>query len=1066
MEIKNLNDCKIDEELYSRQLYVLGYDGMREMMRKRMLIVGLDGLGQEIAKNVCLAGIKCVDLHDERTVSISDLETGFYLNHDSVGLRMDEAVIGGLRGVNKYVEMNVVKTFLTENTSEIKNNDRVVDHKIAAINNEKRIEEVVAGYELVVFVNQPFELSVRVNNICRARNVKFIIAETRGLFSRVFCDFVEHIVLDVNGEPGARGIMSYIDEMGVATIVEGTSHGLETGDVVMIDELKYEVVVISNLQLRLIGYTSTECRHGVDFEQVKQPVSVKFRSLSECIKDEQNENIVCLDEFERNFAVHRMFNGVYKSDENSRLKNAFEASAGIQISPMCSVVGGFAAQEAIKAMSGKFMPLRQFFYFNVFDLLDLIEEYNSNNSCCNRDSNNSCCNNDSNNSCCNNDSNNSCCNNDSNNSCCNNDNNGNISSYYGHSMTKLFGEKVFERIRKIRVFLVGAGAIGCENIKNFVMCGIGSAGKIHVTDMDLIEKSNLNRQFLFNAADVGTLKSEAVARKAVRMNKEYENRIKSYAFPVGIETENVFSDAFFHEIDIVVNALDNVESREYMDDRCVLHKVPMFDAGTSGTKGHVQCVIPYLTESYRSAQDPPVKDVPTCTIRLFPFTIDHAISWAVELFKKLFSSDITKIKDYLSELGETCNILVKNNEKGGIDKINGKEINNRIIEKANNNENDGSTKIVEDVKDFNDVEENPAELAREAPVTVELCIKKAISLFVNLFSTQIQDFLNSFPADAVNENGIPFWSPPKRIPTPIAFNINDKIHIIFVETCANLYAECFGVRKITHNEVLLYLENILNLCEPSPITFPDNATSIITPRCVEYDKDSWHADFIYAATNIRARNFSIREQTRHYIKGISGKIVPAIATTTAIVSGLTVFEIIKLAIKSENNQMYKRNVNENISHKRISTDNSSESYNADNYKGKFNNYENISYKNSFLNLSIPFLARVDTIPPLIKKYIVKGKEVSYTLWSVIEIPDLTLGEIIDRLSKIWDKNVSALLIGSRFIYWDAQEKYKKNLTAKLSTFIKRTQGQSVQPLNYITEDSDFEAEFVIVNLDK
>lgn len=48
--------------------------------------------------------------------------------------------------------------------------------------------------------------------------------------------------------------------------------------------------------------------------------------------------------------------------------------------------------------------------------------------------------------------------------------------------------------------MVGAGALGCELLKNFAMLGAGSGdagGKVTVTDMDHIELSNLNRQFLF-----------------------------------------------------------------------------------------------------------------------------------------------------------------------------------------------------------------------------------------------------------------------------------------------------------------------------------------------------------------------------------------------------------------------------------------------------------------------------------------------------------------------------------------------------------------------------------------
>ncbi len=57
---------------------------------------------------------------------------------------------------------------------------------------------------------------------------------------------------------------------------------------------------------------------------------------------------------------------------------------------------------------------------------------------------------------------------------------------------------------------MGAGAIGCEILKNFAMMGVGAGegGTVYVTDMDIIEKSNLNRQFLFRpwhiqASEVG-----------------------------------------------------------------------------------------------------------------------------------------------------------------------------------------------------------------------------------------------------------------------------------------------------------------------------------------------------------------------------------------------------------------------------------------------------------------------------------------------------------------------------------------------------------------------------------
>ena len=69
----------------------------------------------------------------------------------------------------------------------------------------------------------------------------------------------------------------------------------------------------------------------------------------------------------------------------------------------------------------------------------------------------------------------------------------------------VFGKKFHDRITKMKQFLVGAGAIGCEMLKNWALMGLGTQGVINVTDMDTIEKSNLNRQFLFRSPDVGVM---------------------------------------------------------------------------------------------------------------------------------------------------------------------------------------------------------------------------------------------------------------------------------------------------------------------------------------------------------------------------------------------------------------------------------------------------------------------------------------------------------------------------------------------------------------------------------
>lgn len=115
------------------------------------------------------------------------------------------------------------------------------------------------------------------------------------------------------------------------------------------------------------------------------------------------------------------------------------------------------------------------------------------------------------------------------------------------SQIAVFGTAFQHKLASQKQFLVGAGAIGCEMLKNWSLMGLGTQGKggIVVTDLDTIEKSNLNRQFLFRKGDLGGFKSEAAVGKVVEINGELGGRCRALRLAVGGDTEGLCWGGFF-----------------------------------------------------------------------------------------------------------------------------------------------------------------------------------------------------------------------------------------------------------------------------------------------------------------------------------------------------------------------------------------------------------------------------------------------------------------------------------------------------------------------------------------
>ncbi|KAB2051228.1 hypothetical protein ES319_A12G041900v1 [Gossypium barbadense] len=397
-------------------------------------------------------------------------------------------------------------------------------------------------------------------------------------------------------------------------------------------------------------------------------------------------------------------------------------------------------------------------------------------------------------------------------------------------------EEQLSAIKGAKVLMVGAGGIGCELLKTLALSGFQD---IHIIDMDTIEVSNLNRQFLFRQSHVGQSKAK-VARDVVL---RFRPNISITPYHANVK-ESRFNVDFYKEFDVVLNGLDNLDARRHVNRLCLAADVPLVESGTTGFLGQVTVHLKGKTECYECQPKPAPKTYPVCTITSTPSKFVHCIVWAKDLlFAKLFgdknlendlnvrSSDATNLSEHSEDVFE-C-------RKGEDIEQYGRRIYDHVfghnIEVALSNE--------ETWKNRN----------RPRPI----------------YSKDV------FPDKLTKENG----------KTEKGSATDD------VSAMASL-----GLKN--PQDIWSLAENSRVFYESLRLFFLKRQKEIGN---LTFDKDDQLAvEFVTAAANIRASSFGIPLHSLFEAKGIAGNIVHAVATTNAIIAGLIVIEAIKVLKKDSN----------------------------------------------------------------------------------------------------------------------------------------------------------------------
>ncbi|KAL8706480.1 MAG: hypothetical protein Q9201_000464 [Fulgogasparrea decipioides] len=190
-----------------------------------------------------------------------------------------------------------------------------------------------------------------------------------------------------------------------------------------------------------------------------------------------------------------------------------------------------------------------------------------------------------------------------------------------------------------RVLMVGAGGIGCELLKNLVLTGFG---EIHIVDLDTIDLSNLNRQFLFRYEHIKKSKALVARGSAAKFNPH----VKLEAHHANIKDPQ-FSIDWFASFNIVFNALDNLDARRHVNKMCLAADVPLIESGTTGFNGQVQPILKGKSECYDCSTKETPKSFPVCTIRSTPSQPIHCIVWARSyLFNEMFGTSEDEVPEF------------------------------------------------------------------------------------------------------------------------------------------------------------------------------------------------------------------------------------------------------------------------------------------------------------------------------------------------------------------------------------------------------------------------------------
>lgn len=542
---------------FNRNILSFGAESFNTIQVSSVLIVGMNVVGTETAINLILSGCTNIGLLDTENITENDVNSNFYVKPTDIGQKRSEIIKSNIQYLNPNCAITI----------ENELNDETLHKYMAVIQtNPLKSDEIQ-----------------KLNEKCRINKQCFIYVDAYMYFGMVFIDFCDEFVVNnidgdppkifkvssvTNSNPGkvifSEANMRYYKDMCGKFIQMDSMPELNNLESVKLQKKSgvFEIIDTSNF-----SKFDPNKKSGF-FVEIKQKQTLNFQSYHEALpKSPKNRAWI------RNFFLNRQ-----KSDPILNYNQ-----------PLGVLLGAVAANEFIKFITHRILPIDSQFFLICFEDLFVSKENIKNTFSQIEDTSNS--------------------------------------KENTLNQNENFIDYNFIETRKIsleneKLMLVGVGALGCTVAK---IASLYKPKLISLIDADSIELSNLNRQLLFSADDVSRNKAEVAKEKILKYRENIE--INSYNAIVANSTRNIFNNKFFTDHTAIFGLVDSFQARYDISRFCLYAQKPFFTGGIGAKTGDWSAWIPFRTCTYEKPSENN-SSTPSCTLRSFPHTPEHCIEWA------------------------------------------------------------------------------------------------------------------------------------------------------------------------------------------------------------------------------------------------------------------------------------------------------------------------------------------------------------------------------------------------------------------------------------------------------